>query len=79
MNKLIDLVMSTIEPGLKYRIEKGVICYNIRITNKIHLLDANTFNPIFKHKSSGEEFVFSPEKLEEDFIKLTNLNVHIIY
>ena len=83
MNKLIDLVISKLHPGLEYNVHYGIgdnldYCYTVSIENLIIMYDPNTFNPIYKNVTTRENFIFSPEKLQNDLINFAGVEAKVM-
>jgi len=75
--------MSKLHPGLNYDIDRGIgndlnYFYILNINNVIIMYDAHTFNPIFKNISSGEMFIFDPEKLRKDLFNFAGVDAKVI-
>lgn len=83
MNKLIDLVISKLHPGLEYTLHYGIddnleYSYTVSIENVIIMYDPNTFNPIYKNVTSGGNFIFSSEQLQKDLINFAGVDAKVM-
>lgn len=83
MNKLIDLVISKLHPGLEYNVHYDInddldYGYTVSIENIIVIYDPNTFNPIYKNVTTHETFIFSPEMLQKDLINFAGVEAKVM-